>query len=138
MGDAYPELKANRDSVVSVIRSEEERFDAVLTTGLGRLEQVLERAAASERKVVPGDEMFRLYDSLGLPVDFIEDLASERQLAVDRAGYETAMEAQRERARAGSHFEMARTQGFSVSSRRTRRPRSMASAIASKATTSPN
>ncbi len=114
MGDAYPELKANRDSVVSVIRSEEERFDAVLTTGLGRLEQVLERAAASERKVVPGDEMFRLYDSLGLPLDFIEDLASERQLAVDRAGYEAAMEAQRERARAGSHFEMARTQGFTV------------------------
>ena len=114
MGDAYPELKANRDSVVTVIRSEEERFDAVLTAGLGRLEQVLDRAAASERKVVPGDEMFRLYDSLGLPLDFIEDLASERQLAVDRAGYEAAMEAQRERARAGSHFEMTRAQGFTV------------------------
>jgi alanyl-tRNA synthetase len=114
MGDAYPELKANRDSVVTVIRSEEERFDAVLTAGLGRLEQVLDRAAASERKVVPGDEMFRLYDSLGLPLDFIEDLASERQLAVDRAGYEAAMEAQRERARAGSHFEMSRAQGFAV------------------------
>jgi alanyl-tRNA synthetase len=116
MGDAYPELRANRDSVVKVIRSEEERFDAVLTAGLGRLEQVLDRAAASDRKVVPGDEMFRLYDSLGLPLDFIEDLASERQLAVDRAGYEAAMEAQRERARAGSHFEVARAQGFAVSS----------------------
>ncbi len=114
MGDAYPELKANRDSVVRVIRSEEERFDAVLTAGLGRLEQVLDRAATSAAKVVPGDEVFRLYDSLGLPLDFIEDLASERQLAVDRAGYEAAMEAQRERARAGSHFEMARAQGFTV------------------------
>jgi alanyl-tRNA synthetase len=114
MGDAYPELETNRDSVVKVIRSEEERFDAVLTAGLGRLEQVLDRAAASASKVVPGDEMFRLYDSLGLPLDFIEDLASERQLAVDRAGYETAMGAQRERARAGSHFEMARAQGFTI------------------------
>ena len=114
MGDAYPELKANRDSVVRVIRSEEERFDAVLTGGLGRLEQVLDRAAASDHKVVPGDDVFRLYDSLGLPLDFIEDLASERQLTVDRPGYDAAMEAQRERARAGSHFEMARAQGFTV------------------------
>ncbi|WP_291989890.1 alanine--tRNA ligase [Luteitalea sp.] len=115
MGDAYPELRANRDSVVKVIRSEEERFDAVLSAGLGRLEQVLDRAAASASKVVPGDEMFRLYDSLGLPLDFIEDLAGERQLAVDRAGYDAAMEAQRERARAGSHFEVTRAQGFTVS-----------------------
>ena len=115
MAEAYPELRANRDSVVRVIRSEEERFDAVLTAGLSRLEQVLERAAASTRKVVPGDEMFRLYDSLGLPLDFIEDLASERQLAVDRAGFEAAMDAQRERARAGSHFEVSRAQGFSMS-----------------------
>ncbi len=114
MSEAYPELTANRDSVVRVIRSEEERFDAVLTAGLGRLEQVLDRAAASDRRVVPGDEAFRLYDSLGLPLDFIEDLASERQIAVDREGYETAMEAQRERARAGSHFEVTRTQGFTV------------------------
>ena len=119
MEDAYPELRANRDSVVKVIRSEEERFDAVLTAGLGRLEQVLDRAAASERRVVPGDEVFRLYDSLGLPLDFIDDLASERQLAVDRAGYDAAMEAQRERARASSHFEVARTQGFTVADART-------------------
>ena len=114
MGDAYPELRANRDSVVRVIRSEEERFDAVLTGGLGRLEQALDRAAAADAKVVPGDEVFRLYDSLGLPLDFIEDLASERQLTVDRAGYEAAMEQQRQRARAGSHFEVTRTQGFTV------------------------
>ena len=119
MGDAYPELRANRDSVVRVIRSEEERFDAVLTAGLGRLEQALDRAAASGSTVVPGDEVFRLYDSLGLPLDFIEDLAGERQLTVDRAGYEAAMEQQRQRARASSHFEMTRTQGFTVQRRST-------------------
>src|SRR5262249_14959926 len=55
MGDAYPELRQNRDSIVRVVRSEEERFDAVLTNGLPRLEDVLDRAAAGN-KVVPGDE----------------------------------------------------------------------------------
>ncbi len=114
MGEAYPELRANRDTVVGVIRSEEERFDAVLTAGLGRLEQVLDRVAASEARVVPGDEVFRLYDSLGLPLDFIEDIAGERQLAVDRDGYDAAMTQQRERARASSHFETGRTQAFTI------------------------
>ena len=92
MGTAYPELKSNRETVVSVIKGEEERFDAVLTGGLPRLEEILEKASASPNKTVPGEDAFRLYDSLGMPVDFIEDLASERQLTFDRAGYERAME----------------------------------------------
>ena len=79
MGDAYPELRRNRDAVVQVVRSEEERFDAVLTAGLPRLEDALDRAAAGS-KVLPGDEAFRLYDSLGVPLDFMEDLASQRGL----------------------------------------------------------
>src|SRR3954463_2231187 len=62
MGDAYPEVTASQDSIKQMIRSEEERFDAVLTGGLPRLEEVLERAAKSN-KVVPGDEAFKLYDS---------------------------------------------------------------------------
>jgi alanyl-tRNA synthetase len=111
MGEAYPELRRNRDSVVKVVRSEEERFDAVLTAGLPRLEDALDRAAAGS-KVLPGDEAFRLYDSLGVPVDFMEDLASQRGLAFDREGYERAMEGQRERARAGSSFETKKAQEF--------------------------
>jgi alanyl-tRNA synthetase len=103
MGDAYPDLKRNRDSVVRVVRSEEERFDAVLTAGLPRLEEVLDRAASSNR-IVPGDEAFKLYDSLGVPLDFIEDLASQRGLTLDREAYERAMEGQRVKARAGSSF----------------------------------
>jgi alanyl-tRNA synthetase len=110
MGPAYPELPANRDTIVSVIRGEEERFDAVLSAGLPRLEELLERAAASPARTVPGEEMFRLYDSLGMPIDFIEDLASERQLAVDRESFERAMEGQRERARAGSAFEQKKVE----------------------------
>ena len=115
MGDAYPELRTNRDSVVRVVRSEEERFDAVLTAGLPRLEDALDRAATGSR-ILPGDEAFRLYDSLGVPLDFMEDIASQRGLTIDREGYERAMEGQRERARAGSSFEARRAQEFAYAS----------------------
>ncbi len=115
MGDAYPELRRNRDNIVMVVRSEEERFDAVLTSGLPRLEDALDRAASGS-KVLPGDDAFRLYDSLGVPLDFMEDLAAQRGLTVDREGYETAMAGQRERARAGSAFETKKTPEFSFAS----------------------
>ena len=104
MSGAYPELKAGRDAVVQVIKSEEERFDAVLTAGLPRLEDVLERAARSN-KIVSGDEAFKLYDSYGLPRDFIEDLASNQGLRFDAEGFEAAMEGQREKARGASAFD---------------------------------
>ena len=98
-----------------MVRSEEERFDAVLTAGLPRLEDALDRAAAGS-KVLPGEEMFRLYDSLGVPLDFMEDLAGQRGLGIDREGYERAMEGQRERARAGSSFDAKKTQDFAFTS----------------------
>ena len=106
MSDAYPELGQNHDAIVRVVRSEEERFDAVLTAGLPRLEEALDRAAAAGAPV-PGEEAFRLYDSLGVPLDFMEDLASQRQLAIDREGFDRAMEGQRQKARAGSAFKGA-------------------------------
>ncbi len=114
MGDAYPELQAGRDAVVQVIKSEEERFDAVLSGGLPRLEEVLERAAKGN-KTVPGDEAFKLYDSYGLPRDFIEDLASNQGLTFDAVGFDAAMEGQREKARAGSSFE-SKKEEFSFAS----------------------
>jgi alanyl-tRNA synthetase len=113
MGDAYPELRRNRDNIVSAVRSEEERFDAVLTAGLPRLEEALDRAAAGS-KVLPGEDMFRLYDSLGVPLDFMEDLAGQRGLQVDREGYERAMEGQRERARASSAFDAKKGPDFAL------------------------
>src|SRR5687767_4826281 len=103
MGDAYPELVANEANIVRTVKSEEERFDAVLTAGLPRLEDALDRAEAGSR-VVPGDEAFRLYDSLGMPLDFMEDVAGQRSLAIDREAFERAMQGQRERARAHSSF----------------------------------
>ncbi len=102
-GDAYPELTAGRAAIVQVIRTEEERFAAVLTEGLPRLEEVLDKAAAGNR-IVDGDVAFRLYDTYGLPREFIEDMVDDRKLSIDREGFERAMEGQREKARAKSKF----------------------------------
>jgi alanyl-tRNA synthetase len=102
-GGAYPELVANRDSIARVIRSEEERFDAVLTEGLPKLEDVLDQAAAAGG-VVPGDAAFRLYDTFGIPRDFIEDMVEARKLRLDVEGFDAAMESQRTKARAQSAF----------------------------------
>jgi alanyl-tRNA synthetase len=102
-GEAYPELANSRSSIVQLIKSEEERFDAVLTNGLPRLEQVLDKAAA-EGGIVPGDVAFRLYDTHGIPQDFIEDTIESRKLTLDREGFDRAMAGQREQARAKSTF----------------------------------
>jgi alanyl-tRNA synthetase len=107
MGEAYPELVRQRESITRAIRSEEERFDAVLTSGLPKLEELIDRTAAGGATALPGDEVFRLYDSLGVPFDFAEDLAAQRGMTVDRAGYDRAMNAQRERARASAKFKVA-------------------------------
>ena len=115
MGDAYPELPAGRDTIVGVVRAEEERFDAVLTGGLPRLEALLDQTAAGDG-VVPGGEAFRLYDTWGLPLDFIEDLAAERKLSLDHAAFDRAMEAQRGRARAHSAFDGKRGDEFQFTS----------------------
>ena len=109
MAAAYPELTSGRDTIVKVIKSEEERFGVVLVDGLPKLEDVLERAARGSR-VVPGDEAFKLYDSYGLPRDFIEDLAGNQGLGFDAAGFDAAMEGQREKARAASSFENKKDQ----------------------------
>jgi alanyl-tRNA synthetase len=104
MGDAYPELRTGRDLVVRTVRAEEERFDAVLTSGLPKLEDLIARTQAAGSRAVSGDEIFRLYDSLGVPYDFAEDLIEQHGLTIDREAYERAMDAQRVRARARSGF----------------------------------
>ena len=105
--------------MVKVIRSEEERFDAVLTGGLPRLEEALERAA-STTKVLSGDEAFKLYDTYGLPRDFIEDLAGNVGLRFDAEGFDAAMEGQRVKARAGSAFEGKKGEEFAFASEEAR------------------
>ena len=107
MGDTYPALSSNRDRIVNVVRKEEDRFDTVLNTGLAKLEEVLDRAETGNR-CVTGEDVFRLYDSLGLPAEFVEDLAGERQLSVDWEGFERLMAKQRDQARAASGFKTKR------------------------------
>jgi alanyl-tRNA synthetase len=113
-GDAYPELKTGRDIVSKVIRSEEERFDAVLTSGLPRLEEILDKAAAGNG-IVPGDAAFKLYDTHGVPRDFIEDMIDDRKLRLDQEGFERAMESQRQKARASSSFKAAAQETLVIS-----------------------
>ncbi|HVB38331.1 MAG TPA: alanine--tRNA ligase, partial [Vicinamibacterales bacterium] len=108
MGDAYPELRRNREMVEKTILAEENRFEAVLTDGLPRLEQEIEKIIGTKSKVLAGEAAFRLYDTFGVPYDFIEDTAATQGVTVDRAAFDRAMEGQREKARAGSSFDAGR------------------------------
>ncbi|MEL0168142.1 MAG: alanine--tRNA ligase [Pseudomonadaceae bacterium] len=101
MGEAFPELKAQQAHIERVLKTEEEQFAKTLDQGLRILEQDLAELKGSE---IPGDVVFKLYDTYGFPVDLTGDIARERELTIDEAGFETAMEAQRERARSASQF----------------------------------
>jgi len=100
MGEAYPELANARERVAQVLKQEEERFADTLENGM----KVLEGALTREDKMLEGETVFQLYDTYGFPVDLTADIARERGVRVDYAGFEAAMEEQRERARAASKF----------------------------------
>ncbi|MEX0386311.1 alanine--tRNA ligase [Spiribacter onubensis] len=101
MGDAYPELPANRALVERVLSQEEVRFRETLEQGLRLLAEDLEHLSGD---TVPGETVFKLYDTYGFPVDLTADVAREQGLHLDMAGFEEAMTSQRERARAASVF----------------------------------
>ncbi|MEE2800264.1 MAG: alanine--tRNA ligase [Pseudomonadota bacterium] len=101
MGEAFPELKTQQAHIERVLKTEEEQFAKTLDQGLRILEQDLAELKGSE---IPGDVVFKLYDTYGFPVDLTGDIARERDLTIDEAGFEAAMEAQRERARSASQF----------------------------------
>jgi len=105
-------MEQHREAVVRTVRAEEDRFDAVLTAGLPKLEDLLAETTASGSTVVAGAAAFRLYDSLGVPLDFVEDLADQRGLSIDHEGFDQAMAEQRTRARAGSAFDTKVADGF--------------------------
>jgi alanyl-tRNA synthetase len=104
LGDAYPELRTNRRTVEQTILAEENRFDAVLSDGLPRLEAEIAKALEHEPRMLSGQAAFRLYDTFGIPYDFIEDTAATRDVRVDKPGFDLAMDAQRGKARAQSVF----------------------------------
>ena len=101
MGEAFPELKSQQGQIERVLKTEEEQFAKTLDQGLKILEQDL---AGLKGQVIPGDVVFKLYDTYGFPVDLTADIARERELSIDEAGFEREMEAQRERARSASNF----------------------------------
>ncbi|MBC3419509.1 alanine--tRNA ligase [Pseudomonas wayambapalatensis] len=103
MGEAFPELKNQQAHIERVLKTEEEQFAKTLEQGLRILEQDLSQL---QGKVVPGDVVFKLYDTYGFPMDLTADIARERELTIDEAGFEREMDAQRERARSASAFGM--------------------------------
>ncbi|MFQ6001109.1 MAG: alanine--tRNA ligase, partial [Anaerolineae bacterium] len=100
MGEAYPELIDRAEFVVQVMTVEEERFQQTLDTGTHLLVALLEDPEVIERGVISGQDVFRLYDTYGLPPDFTREIAKERGIDIDEEGFEEAMAAQQERARA--------------------------------------
>jgi len=101
MGEAYPELKAEQANVIRVLKLEEERFAETLENGMKLLEDYI---SDLDGTVIAGDMAFKLYDTFGFPFDLTADVAREKNLTVDEAGFKAAMEEQRERARSASSF----------------------------------
>jgi alanyl-tRNA synthetase len=101
MSGAFPELVHQAPSIVKVVRSEEERFASTLRLAMVEFRKTVDRLPPGTR-ALPGADAFRLYDTYGLALDFVEELAQDYELAVDREGYEREMEAQRDRARQSS------------------------------------
>ena len=101
MGEAYPELRKAKDMVSKVLLQEEERFAETLDQGMQILEQAISELKG---KTIPGDVVFKLYDTYGFPADLTNDVARERGLALDTDGFDKAMAEQRERARASKSF----------------------------------
>ncbi|MGQ0334318.1 alanine--tRNA ligase [Halomonas elongata] len=101
MGEAYPELREARDQIERVLLKEEEQFARTLEHGMGLLGEALD---ALEGDTLPGETVFKLYDTYGFPFDLTADVCRERGVSLDEAGFERELEAQRERARAASQF----------------------------------
>ena len=109
MGAAYPELPKDKERTRQILLQEEQRFAETLDNGM----KVLEGALTREDKMLDGETVFQLYDTFGFPVDLTADIARERGVRVDYAGFEAAMERQRERARAASRFGMSTAVAYS-------------------------
>lgn len=114
MGEAYPELRKLKDRVASILLKEEEQFAKTLDQGMKILEEAI--ANLGDQTVIPGDIIFKLYDTFGFPYDLTQDVARESGLEMDVAGFDEAMEAQRTRARSASNFAMDMSGGVRLES----------------------
>ncbi|WCN12169.1 alanine--tRNA ligase [Marinomonas mediterranea] len=114
MGEAYPELRKLKERVASILLKEEEQFAKTLDQGMRILEEAISELGDS--KVIPGEAVFKLYDTYGFPADLTNDVARENELEIDEAGFEAAMEEQRARARSASNFSMDMSGDVSIDS----------------------
>jgi alanyl-tRNA synthetase len=107
MGRAYPELVEQQARIEAVLKQEEERFGETLENGMKILEGALGQMKSGDPKMLDGETVFLLYDTYGFPVDLTGDIGRERGIAIDHAGFNDAMERQREQARVAGKFRMA-------------------------------
>ena len=97
--DGYPELEEKKSMILSVIREEENKFNRTIDTGLSLLNEVIERLEKEGKNVLPGDDAFRLYDTYGFPRDLTEEILEERGMTMDSAGFDEAMNNQKQTAK---------------------------------------
>jgi alanyl-tRNA synthetase len=114
MGEAYPELTKLKERVASILLKEEEQFAKTLDQGMKILEEAI--FELGDQRVIPGETVFKLYDTYGFPADLTNDVARENDLEIDEAGFEVAMDAQRARARSASNFSMDMSSGVKLDS----------------------
>ncbi len=107
MGDYYTELHEQRDRIVEVLSLEEKKFSQTLTTGLELLNALLQDLQQRGQTVIPGEEVFKLYDTHGFPAELTEEIAAEQGFTVDTSGFEQSMQRQQERSRSASTFVQA-------------------------------
>ncbi|HYA31192.1 MAG TPA: alanine--tRNA ligase, partial [Thermodesulfovibrionales bacterium] len=100
MGDIYPELNEEKERAAKILSIEEERFGRTLEQGMRVMDDLVASLNKSCRNVIPGGELFKLYDTFGFPLDLARDIATDNNLLIDEDGFEQEMEIQRERARA--------------------------------------
>ncbi len=111
MGDAYPELKDSQNRIETALKQEEQRFAETLEQGMKILDDSVSALSGS---IIPGDVVFKLYDTYGFPVDLTADYAREHDLSLDMDGFEAAMNEQRSRARAAGSFEADYAQHINI------------------------
>jgi alanyl-tRNA synthetase len=114
MGDAYPELVRGRTQVERVLKLEEERFAETLANGMSLLEGEIKETRGA---MIDGETVFKLYDTYGFPADLTADIARERGMTIDQAGFDAAMEEQRKRSQDASKFGVALSGSASIDSR---------------------
>jgi alanyl-tRNA synthetase len=103
-GGHYEDLKRRQEFILNIVRQEEERFQRTLDVGLAMLDEIMAELQGKGEMVIPGEDAFRLYDTFGFPLDLTRDVGAEHGFAVDEEGFQTALQAQRERGRASQQF----------------------------------